>query len=197
MKTFGLACLAVIAVLLGGCVVQTIQPLFAEKEYVSVPDLTGTWVQKDDGKQIGVWVFSTNEQRYRLAHTDEKGRKATFDVIAGKIGTNTFLDFTLNGIEPPDSLNDFAAVSLIGAHVFAKVSKKDGALILAGMNYEWLEKHLSENPKAVTHILQEKHPILTATTDELQKFVAKYANDAVAFRNEISLGRKPGNDAQK
>lgn len=190
MKTFGLACLAVIAALLGGCVVQTIQPLFAEKEYVSLPDLTGTWVQKDDGKQIGVWVFSTNEQRYRLSHTDEKGRKATFDVIAGKIGTNTFLDFTLNAIEPADSLNDFATVSLIGAHVFAKVSKKDGALILAGMNYEWLEKYLTENPKAVTHILQEKHPILTASTDELQKFVAKHASDAVAFRNEITLNRK-------
>jgi hypothetical protein len=190
MKTFGLACLAVIAVLLGGCVVQSIQPLFSEKEYVSAPDLPGTWVQKDEGKQVGVWVFSTNELRYRLAHTDEKGRKATFDVIAGKIGTNTFLDFTLNDIEPHDSLNDFAAVSLIGAHVFAKVSKKDGTLILAGMNYDWLETHLKENPKAVTHILQEKRPILTAATDELQKFVGRHANDATAFKNEISLSRK-------
>jgi hypothetical protein len=190
MKTFGLVCLALIATLLGGCVVQSIQPLFSEKEYVSVPNLTGTWVQKDDGKQVGVWVFSTNELRYRLAQTDEKGRKATFDVVAGKIGTNTFLDFTLNEIEPHDSLNDFAAVSLIGAHVFAKVSKKGGALILVGMNYDWLEMHLKENPKAVTHILQQERPILTATTEELQRFVAKHANNAAAFKNEISLGRK-------
>jgi hypothetical protein len=190
MKTYAPACLALIAMLLGGCVVQSIQPLFSEKECVSVPDLTGAWAQKDEGKQVGEWVFSTNEQRYRLAHTDEKGRKATFDVIAGKIGTNTFLDFTLNEIEPHDSLNDFAAVSLIGAHVFAKVSKHDGNLILAGMNYDWLETHLKENPKAVTHILQEKRPILTASTDELQKFVAKHASDAAAFKNEIVLNRK-------
>src|SRR5215216_5097696 len=125
MKTHGPASLLLIAVLLGGCVVQTIQPLFSEKDYVSVPDLTGTWAQKEEGKQVGLWTFSTNEQRYRLAHTDEKGRKAMFDVIAGKIGTNTFLDFTLNEIEPPDSLNDFAAASLIGAHMFAKVLRKD------------------------------------------------------------------------
>jgi len=94
-------------------------------------------------------------------------------------------------------LNDFAAVSLIGAHVFAKVSRKDDALLLVGMNYDWLEKHLAENPKAVTHIMQEKRPILTAATDELQKFVAKHASDAAAFKNEISLSRKKNEDSQK
>src|SRR5688572_5564123 len=121
MKTKLLAGLGLVAALFTGCVVQSIQPLFAEKDFISFPELAGTWEQKEEDKQIGLWTFSQHERRYRLAHTDEKGRKAIFDVAAGKIGTNVFLNFSLNDIEPSGSLNDFAAVSLIPAHVFAKV----------------------------------------------------------------------------
>jgi hypothetical protein len=182
--------LGLASLLLAGCVVQSIHPLFAEKDIIPFPGLVGTWEQKDDGKQVGLWMFSADGQRYQLTHTDEKGHKAKFDVIAGKIGTNVLLDFTIKSLEPEGSLNDLAAVSLIPAHTFAKVVKKDDALLLVAMDYEWLEKHLTENPKSVTHMFQDKRPILTASTEELQKFVAKYASDEMIFKNEVRLTPK-------
>src|SRR6185369_7964816 len=126
-------------------------------------------------------------QHYQLTQTDEKGHKAKFEVLAGKIGTNVFLDFTLRAIEPENSINDLAAFSLIPAHTFAKLVKTDDALLLVGMDYEWLGTAPTENPKAVPHMFQEKRPILTASTEELQKFVAKYAEDKDIFKNEIRL----------
>src|SRR4051794_33789195 len=108
MKAKLLLGLTFLALLVGGCVVQSIQPFLAEKDFISVPFLMGTWEQRDAEKQVGLWTFTAEGQRYKLAHTDEEGHKATFDVSAGKIGTNVFLDFSLHDVEPPDSLNDFA-----------------------------------------------------------------------------------------
>ena len=187
MKWKRLTLLAAAGLLLAGCLVPSLQPLFAEKDFIPVPFLPGTWEQKDAGKRIGLWQFSAEGPHYQLTQTDERGHKAMFDVSAGKLGTNVFLDFMLRDVESHGSLNDFAAVSLVAAHVFARLERKDGALQLSAMNVEWLEKHLTENPKAVAHLWQDKRPILTATTEALQKFVAQHANDESAFRNQIEL----------
>ena len=188
MKTkfvFGLCLLA--AIFFGGCVVQSIQPLFAEKELISYPALVGTWAQPDGDKEVGLWVFVAHNQQYELTHTDEKGRKALFTVGVGKLGTNVFLDGFPANLLPGSELNDLAQVHLIGAHTFVKLVKTNDALVLLAMDYEWLENLLKENPKAIAHAVQDKRPILTATTEELQKFVAKYAGDAKVFKNEIKL----------
>lgn len=191
MKTKLLGGLVLLAALLGGCVVQSIQPLFAEREYVAYPGLAGTWVQKgDNGQEIGVWTFEDDERRYKLAHTDEKGRKAIINVVAGRIGTNIFFDFSLRDPLPGSEPNDLATVGLIAAHLFAKVVRTNDALVLLAMDYEWLEKHLKANPSAVAHIVQDDRPILTVSTKELQAFVAKHANDDKIFKNEIKLSPK-------
>ena len=188
MKTkslFGLCLLA--AIFFAGCVVQSIHPLFAEKELISFPALVGTWAQQDGDKEVGLWVFAAQDQRYELTHTDEKGRKALFTVGVGKLGTNVFLDGFPANLLPGSELNDLAQVHLIGAHTFFKLVKTNDALFLLAMDYEWLEKLLQENPRTMAHVVQDKHPILTASTEELRKFVAKYASDEKVFKNEIKL----------
>jgi hypothetical protein len=188
MKTKSLFCLGLAAILLAGCVVQCIYPLFTEKEFMQYPALVGTWTQKDEDKEVGLWTFTEDERRYKLSQTDEKGRKAVFQVVAGKIGTNVFLDCSLADPSPTEQLNDFATVHLVGAHTFVKAIKTNDALLLVAMNTEWLEKHLEQNPKAVAHIRRDKMPpLLTASTEELKKFVATFANDTNAFQNEIKL----------
>jgi hypothetical protein len=179
--------LVLLSILAGGCVVQTIQPLFAEREYTEYPPLVGDWKQEDDGKEIGAWTFSKDGQRYQLTHTDEKKRQATFNVVAGKIGTNVFLDAFPENPLPGGELNEFMAVHLIGAHTFVKIIKNQDSLSLIGMNYDWLEKYLEANPKAISHVLQDKRVIVTASTKELQEFVARHVNDEKAFGNEIKL----------
>jgi hypothetical protein len=187
MKTKMFFALCSVAVLFGGCVVQSIQPLFSEKDYIDYPALVGTWKQQDQDKVVGVWVFSKDDRRYKLTHIDEDGQRATFNVAAGKIGSEVFLDILLNDVEPPNSLNDLATVSLIAAHAFAKVVKTNDALMFVAMDYEWLQKHLETNPKAIAHVIQDKRPILTASTEELKLFVKTYAKDNKVFKNEIKL----------
>jgi hypothetical protein len=195
MKTklsfFTLACAALF---FAGCVVQCLHPLFTEKDFVTVPGLAGTWAQMEDGKEQGLWTFEPDDRQYKLTHTDEKGRKATFKVAAGRLGTNVFLNTLLEDPMPGREMNDLVEVHLVLVHTFVKLRQTDAGLTLVAMNLEWLGKLLEENPKAVAHTLRStgsiKIPLLTASTEELQKFVARYAEDEKAFGNEIKLVRK-------
>lgn len=186
--------LVLTAVFFGGCVVQCLNPLFAEKDYIAVPGLAGTWVQKEGETEQGTWVFVQEAGSYKLTHTDEGGRKATFKVAAGRLGTNVFLNSVLDDLTPGTKLNDIATVHLAPTCTFIKLRKTDAGLTLVAMNLEWLGKLLAENPKAVTHTLRsygnDTLPLLTASTEELQKFVARYAEDETAFGNKIKLVRK-------
>jgi len=186
-KKWQFSALGIAAILFGGCVVQSIQPLFTEKDYLPFPNLAGTWVQKDDNKEIGVWTFAADGARYQLTHTDEEGRKASFTAAAGKIGSNIFFDVSLRDPAPGPKLNDLMLLHLIPAHLFVKAVKTNDTLVLLAMDLEWLTKYLAANPKAIPHVIREETPILTGSTEELKKFVAKHADDPVVFKNEIKL----------
>ena len=95
---------------------------------------------------------------------------------------------------PVGKMNDLAAVHLVPTYTFIKLRKTDEGLTLIAMNLEWLLKLLSDEPKAISHVMRRVDkdyvPLLTASTEELQKFVTKYASDDKAFGNEIKLVRK-------
>ncbi len=186
---------ALAAILFSGCIVQSLHPLFMEREYISYPGLVGTWVQMDGEKEQGTWIFGVVSNRYLLTHTDEGGSKATFMVTAGRLGTNVFLNTVLN--EPmvagqPTKWNSFAAWHIVPTSAFFKVRTNEHGLTLTGMNLEWLDEQLPQNPKLIGHVYRPvgdgtSFPLLTAPTKDLQKFVAQYADDAKVFKDEVKL----------
>jgi hypothetical protein len=52
------------------------------------------------------------------------------------------------------------------------------------------EDLIAEAPAAVKHEIVDDRPILTASTGELQAFLAKYAGDERLFPNDLTLSRK-------
>jgi hypothetical protein len=55
---------------------------------------------------------------------------------------------------------------------------------------EEFKKLIEAEPKAVKHDVIDDHPVLTASTAELQAFVAKYADDERLFPSDLTLTRK-------
>jgi hypothetical protein len=84
-------------------------------------------------------------------------------------------------------VNELELIHLIQAHTFAKLSKQGAALQLTAMDFEWLAKTLKNNPKPIPHVSRKDYAILTASTEELQKFVAAHADNTNAFKNAITL----------
>ncbi len=185
---FFVVLVAACAAVFTGCLIPSLNPLFSEKDFVSYSDLIGTWSQ--DGKGEDSWKFEKDGKTYKLTHVDEKKRTAEFTISVGKIGTNIFIDSFFGDERPDEHLSNFAVVHLIPAHTFLKVQKQGTALNLIALDVEWMQKALKEDPKLISHVMRDNYPLLTASTEELQKFIAKFAANTNAFKNTIVLEPK-------
>jgi hypothetical protein len=180
--TLVIAALA-LAVLLAGCV-PSLHPLFTEKDLVYDPVLVGTWA-KEEGEDR--WAFQkSGDSAYELIYT-EKGVPAQFETHLVQVGEFLFLD---TYPKEPDIENGFYMVHLIPAHTFSRVWIQEDALRLAMLDLEWLKKMIAAKEVDVAHERVDEGIILTASTEELQKFVLKCAEDGKAFPDTIDLHRQ-------
>ncbi len=185
----------VLAALLGGCIpVMSLHPLFTEETLVFEEKLLGTWV--DDSNNI--WEFKDpNEQEkiYKLIFVDNEGQKGSFDARLTKLENKLFLDVYPS--EPPWDEEDpnkvewpFNTFFFMSVHTFIKVNGIEPELKLQLTDDDELKKLLKENPNSIEHTSIEDKFVLTASTEELQAFVVKYADDSRVFTAEGVLARK-------
>lgn len=187
MKLYRALFMIAAGVFLTGCVVRSLNPFFAEADFVPYPDAVGAWVQ-EDGKHT--WTFKEGEKGYEVTQVDENNHEAVFRARFGKIGTNVFINLFLEDPKFDDRINFPAVAHLIPAHTVAKVAREGSTLVFVPLDHEWTKKQLEKNPKLVQHIIQDDVPIFTAPTTELRDFLRKYGNDTNAFNDTITLKRK-------
>jgi hypothetical protein len=172
-----------LAVLMTGCTVRSLNPLYTEKDVVFEPGLLGTWAE-DDNADNNWTIQKSGQDGYRLVSSE--GIK-TLEGRMVKLGGHLFLDVT-----PKDGDNDFA----IPAHVFVKIELSGDTMRTAILNPDLAEKQPGLAALEVTHIRINDKAVLTAPTKELQSFVIRYAGDGKVFshledyrRTAIDLGR--------
>jgi hypothetical protein len=199
MKTKNIL-LYLLAGLLGGCIpVLSLHPLFDEEENVVFDEkLLGTWVEDPNT----TWEFSRAEEpknAYKLIYTyqekeDAKEKlKGLFIVRLVKLKDNLFLD----GCPAPWEQQDpnkiewaYNTLFLIPGHTFIKINSIEPQLKMLRTDDEKMREFLEAAPDSVKHTVLEDKPVLTASTNELQAFVLRYADDSRVFSNEIVLTRK-------
>lgn len=160
-----------------------------EAHFITIQN--GTTLKTDDE---GFWRFQrmqpeTGKPFYRLTHLGEgagEGDTAYFDVHLLRLGNQLFVDFYPEEVPLRNSL---AAMMLFPGHVFAKVSFEENLVRMHLFNGDWLVDLIQENRIRISHEDTEDHTLLTAPTEELQKFVLKYAGEEKAYGNEIILSR--------
>lgn len=184
-----------LAAILGGCVpVMSLHPLYTEKDLVFDGRLLGTWVE-DSNSPENLWEFKEfNEQTkvYKLIFTDNVGSKGSYEVHLSRLKDSLFLDLYPSK-EPWDEEDpnkvDWAYNTLffVPAHTFIKVDFVGPVLKLQLTDDDELKKLLAEYPNAVEHTFVDNKPFLTASTQKLQAFVRKYADDNRLFPDENTL----------
>jgi len=203
-----------LAILLGGCLpVMSLHPLFNfnEKDVVFDEKLLGTWVDDPNSPET-TWEFKradANENAYRLIYSDKEkevehygyvvveGGKGLFIAHLVKLKDKLFLDAfpdRLPYYEPRDPNEKgwaYSSLFLLPTHTFIKVDAIGSQLILRVTDDEKFKKLLAEDTNAVIkHTLLDDKPILTASTEDLQEFILKYADDSRVFTDAIVLDRK-------
>jgi hypothetical protein len=186
-----------LAGILGGCIpVMSLHPLYTEKDLAYDEKLLGTWV--DDSDEI-TWQFTDAnkpEKAYNLIFTDEKGQKGSFIAHLVKLDSKLFLDVFPSEMpwdeeDPNKTQWPYNTLFLAPTHTFIKVNAIEPQLKLQLTDDDELNKLLKNDPNAVEHtLIEEDRLLLTASTEKLQAFVLKYADDSRVFTKEDVLTRK-------
>ena len=172
-----------LAVLLNGCTVRSLNPLYTGKDVVFEPGLLGTWAEHDDADKN--WTFQRyGENGYRIISSE--GMKPLEGRLV-KLSGHLFLDVT-----PKDGDDAFA----IPGHVFVKIQLSGNTMLTALLNPDWVEKAADLKTLGLSHIRIGSKVVLTAPTIELQDFAVRYAGDESVFsrgeeyrRTAIDMGR--------
>ena len=187
-----------LAALLGGCLpVMSLHSLYTKENVVFEEKLLGTWVD-DPNSPEAIWEFKRIDEpknAYKLIFSDDKGQKGSFVAHLVKLRNKLFLDVYPDKLPwEPDDPNKvkwlFNSFFLIPAHTFIKIDSIEPQLKMRLINDGKMEELLEDDPNAVKHTSIEDRLILTASTEELQAFVLKYADDSRVFFDEIVLNRR-------
>ncbi len=201
MKAKNILLTGLIIFVLSGCFVKSLHPFYKEDELVFKQELLGTWTGKDSsewkiehGTRIsGLFKPEVPENAYRITYSDKKGT-SKFSVHLFKLNNRFFLDFYPLEVEGGTELMNS---HLVPMHTVARVDLASGKMIIQWFNEEWLIGLFKENKIRIAH---EKIPysddkanndnfqvVLTASTDDLQKFMLKYSDDPQAFKKDFTF----------
>jgi hypothetical protein len=200
-----------LAALLAGCVpIVSLHPLFTRDAITYEEKLLGTWVEDGNQPQV-TWEFAHLEPSaahllpavlrdaldkcYRLNLADNEGRKGSFAACLVKLQDKLFLDIMPDrfpsGEQDPNQMKlVYNAFFFTPVHSFVRVSSLGEQLRIRLTDDEGFKKLVQAEPKAVKYDVIDDRPVLTASTEELQAFMAKYADDERLFPSEVTLTRK-------
>jgi hypothetical protein len=170
----------VVVLLFPGCV-PFLHPLFTAKDIVYDQAFLGTWVESNG---LNTWTFEKDDnQGYTLTFV-ERGQPAVFATRLGKLSGKYFIDLYP---DQPDIKNDFYKWHLVRAHSFASMDIVGDTLKVAMLDGKWLTDNLESGKVILKHEKLDSDFVITASTEELQKFVIDHLNDSVAFSNKMDL----------
>jgi len=178
----------IILLFLSGCI-PSIHSLYHEEDLVYKSELLGNW-KDDDGS---TWIFNAGgDKSYKLTFYEKAGlihdttTKAEFETHLVKLGDYYFLDL-YPGENNQYDMPSLLIASLLPVHIFAKVAFVDDQVLVSFFDPDWLESLMEENRIRISYEKTEELFVLTASTDELQRFVVKYAETEKAFVSTLIL----------
>ncbi len=173
--------IAFILLLIQSCI-PSLHPLYTSDDLVFDTQLIGEWMDSDsilwkfEKFEPSNSIFPSKADRsrddfYKLTVMDEK--PAVFHVHLLRLEQHLYLDFYIKDYEVN---NDMADLHLFPVHTFARIKKDNNQVQMEQFNIEFIENLIKEKKVKIKHEVSYGNLILTAGTDELQKFVTKYAN---------------------
>jgi len=190
----------ILLIVVNSCI-PSLHPLYTKKDLILDNTIVGTWISDESSKDISVWNIKKykyieqpgpfggkhkfSDKLYRLEHI-QYSDTIGFDLFLIKLDNNFYFDFYPEDYE---SENYMRNIHLFPVHTFAKVEIEKNSIKINQFSISFLEELIKQNRIKISHEKSGQNIILTASTEELQKFVVKYADDEDAFEEPILLKR--------
>ena len=200
-KSFSL--FIVLALLLSSCVVKSLHAFYTQDLIYFEEQIIGNWTDsekaiwsiepfkevmlKESKKKVSeldkdeLKIYNKYKDGYLINFEKDSITKSTFMAMPFKIKDQLFLDFT--PIEDQESEqsknNNLYTMHLIKTHSLAKFDiTSDNKINIKWLSSKKLEELLDENKIKIKHdkVGFDETVLLTATSEELVKFIEKYMN---------------------
>lgn len=164
--------------LLTGCPSYSLYPLYTDQDAVVVPALEGTWVDPGSDVKDGVTFQKSGDHGYAMIVDDPSTKfRQTYDVRLVRLGDRLFMDIawsgqTLNGanLDPP--------IGVFATHEILKVEILEDDLAYATLEDDAIKKLSGVRGNFLEYRTPGEGALLvTASTDELRRYVAAHAGD--------------------
>ncbi len=190
--------LIVSCLFLSSCLVKSLHPFYTQDSVQYTNDFIGNWkddnkgtwsvislkdkIIEEEGKTLeempksDQWFYMKHKSSYYVEYT-KKGQQAFFLVVPFKINNQFFLDFTPLVMDS-DSFYSLERNHLVATHSLVKFDVlEDKSISMKWLDEEKLSKLFKENKIKIKYEkvgVEEDGILLTATSEELQKFIKKY-----------------------
>ena len=177
----------------------TFHPLYSDDILVDIPGLEGSFADRQSFFGVttpdsSVWHFEREEKGTYTLEITEEGKSGILKAHAVKLGGAYFLDFVVEELEGSDNIPDFVLWHLVPMHSFAKVQIHEDRIELMYIDLGWAQENLEKHRIRIKHEKRVSNGetdfiLLTASTEDLQKFATKYASYDEAFEDADVLTR--------
>lgn len=185
--------------LLQGCIVKSLHPFFTASDIVFKKELINHWTDQD-GDHWEIAPVKESKVTYELRHY-KAGEQPEEIFVAHLFRLDRHLYLDLFPIANDSQANDFIFnMHLIPAHSIARVVKlSETEVQIRWMNEKWLRSLFTQNKIKISHEVvrdvnveddSDFNYVLTASTEELQKFIVKYGDDDDAFIDDNTVWLK-------
>lgn len=190
-----------------GCI-TSLHPLYTDKDLVFDNRLLGTWHSdspteswklenlmekelspyKNPKERKDKEVFKSqfiNKKTYLLTYTD-KGEAAEFLLNLVKLDNNFYIDLYPGKLKEK---NEMLEDHYLPVHSYAKINISANGFELSYLNADLLYKLLNENRIKIRHESFDYYKVITASTEELQKFIIKFADNKEFFSSPVKFSK--------
>jgi hypothetical protein len=156
--------------------------------------LLGEWKLKPGSGDEESWKFEPGDGKtYKLTITEKGPKKGQFEARLFQLKETQFLDLVPTEWKSAEDQAGMVESAIFPGHLLVRVSISGSELTLTFFDFDWLGKHLEEHPKSLAYHVEQKRPILTAETADLQRFVLEHLNEL--FKEPATLVRSKPDDS--
>ena len=193
--------LCLILVLLNSCL-TTLHPIFTEKDLVFDPRLVGKWSNTEDASTATYRLTHANELKslstalqrnasriYMLEERDAQGKlKSKQYAFMVKLGTYYYMDFYPAGLKENGVQDEFFATHFVPMHSIYRIRfKNTHSFDIQQLDAKYLETLIKNKKIRIKHeVTEDGGYVITAPTEELQKYIVKYSDIPEAYSGDNS-----------
>lgn len=193
-------------IFLSSCL-NTLHPIFTEKDLAYDPNLIGTWNTEKSGTKERVVIsnlatensvelpgnISTIKQKgYLITYHDEHGDTKQYIAFLARIGKHLYFDYYPAAKKEDRKLDEFFGVHFVRMHTSFRVEIfKDGSFELSQLDGSYVKSLIDEKKIRISHETDaDDNTVITASTKDLQQYLLKYGDEPSAYENDKTIFKK-------